>query len=241
MQFYFIRHAQSENNLLWIETGSHDGRSADPDLTPTGRKQAETLAQYLQAPAAVPKSPTGLDLQNIGGFHFTHLYCSLMLRAVVTGTVVARATGLPLVAWEDVHETGGMHCKDETTGGRVGLPGKNRSYFESHFPDLVLPPSLGEEGWWNRPFEENEERPQRARRVLRELLDKHGNTEDRVAIISHGGFYNQLMRAILDLPEAGTFGFTLNNTAIARIDFENDWIWAVYLNRVDHLPRDLIT
>jgi len=193
------------------------------------------LAQHLQAPSApASESPTGLDLQNRGGFRFTHLYCSLMLRAVITGSIVAQAIGLPLVAWQDLHETGGMHCKDETTGGRLGLPGKNRSYFENHFPDLVLPPSLGEEGWWNRPFEEDEERPQRARSVLQELLNRHANTEDRVAIISHGGFYHQLMGTIdpqcpVDQPLA------------TRIDFESDWIWAVYLNRVDHLLRDLIT
>ena len=33
MRFYFIRHAQSENNRLWAETGTAEGRRIDPTLT----------------------------------------------------------------------------------------------------------------------------------------------------------------------------------------------------------------
>lgn len=241
MQLYFIRHGQSENNLLWTRTASSEGRSVDPDLTPFGQRQAELLAQFLAQgdPTAVNFPP--YDPQNIGGFGITHLYCSLMLRAVATGTIVAQTLDLPLVAWEEVHEEGGIHQQDKETGEHIGLPGKNRAYFETQYPSLVLPESLGEEGWWNRPFEAYEERPLRARRFLRDFLAKHSGTEDRVAIVSHGGFYNQLLRAILDLPDERTCWFALNNAAITRVDFGDEEAVFTYLNRVDYLPRKLVT
>jgi hypothetical protein len=49
------------------------------------------------------------------GFHITHVYCSLMERAVATGHRVAEALDLPLLGWIDIHETGGMFLYDEET------------------------------------------------------------------------------------------------------------------------------
>ncbi len=247
MQFYFIRHGQSENNYLWDRTGSNQGRSQDAELTPVGRQQTEILAQFLRRadPSAVAH---GRDSQNAAGFGITHLYSSLMVRAVATGTLVADALGLPLVAWMDAHETGGIYLEDDQTGeragqpgGRVGQPGKGRSYFETHYPGLVLPESLDEAGWWNRPFEEPEQRPVRAQHFLRDLLERHGNSDDRVAVVSHGAFYNHLLATLLKMPERGNLWFVLNNTAITRIDFCAEGIDVVYLNRADFLPKELIT
>ena len=241
MQLYFIRHGQSENNLLWAETGSVRGRSDDPGLTDTGRLQAERLAELLSRPGQPSFVPAEYDGQNVTGFEITHIYCSLMRRAIETGSIVARALHLSLVAWEDVHEVGGIHWSEDEGGEPVGQPGKNRAYFEEHYPHLRLPDSLGEEGWWNRPFEALEERPKRAERFLRELLARHGETRDRVAVVSHGGFYNHLMRAILDLPPEGELWFSINNAAITRVDFAPEGIWMQYTNRVDHLPGELVT
>jgi 2,3-bisphosphoglycerate-dependent phosphoglycerate mutase len=246
MQFYFIRHGQSENNLLWQRTGSGEGRSEDPELTDVGRQQAHLLAQYLRGPDPAP-TMQGRDLQNVGGFGVTHLYTSLMVRAVATGTIVARALDLPLVAWEETHERGGIHRRDEGTDERIGQPGHNRAYFEAHYPDLVLPESLGETGWWNRPYEEPEQSLARAQCFLRELLKRHGRTEDRVAVISHGGFYNYLLTNLLMLPELDRVWFVLHNGAITRIDFRDPEaegvrpIALVYTNRVDYLPSQLVT
>ena len=240
MQLYFIRHGQSENNALWLNTGSHIGRNEDPGLTKVGHQQAEFLAQFL---SYADPNITGDDrgIQNVAGFSITHLYSSLMLRAVATGTIIARALDLPLVAWEDVHEWGGIYLHDEETDERIGLPGRNRPCFEQHFPDLVLPDSLGEAGWWNRPFEEPELRLPRAKRVLHDLLERHGHTDDRVTVVSHGGFYNYLLAAILNMPGREGYRFAINNAAISRIDFHDENIWLNYLNRVDFLPKELIT
>ncbi|HZY43010.1 MAG TPA: histidine phosphatase family protein [Anaerolineae bacterium] len=239
MEFYFIRHGQSENNLLYDTTGASNGRRDDPELTVTGERQAALLAQYLRRADSVSthQSP---DRLNLAGFGITHLYTSLMVRAIATGTVVARALNIPLVAWQDLHETGGIFNEDPQTGARTGQPGKNRAELAARYPDLVLPVSLGAMGWWNRPFEEREQRPARAERFVRELLERHGGKQDRVAVISHGGFYNVLLRTIFKIERTECW-FGLNNASITRLDFDGENVLLVYMNRVDYLPKELVT
>lgn len=240
MQLYFIRHGQSENNLLWETTGSETGRSHDPELTDIGHKQAQAMANFVSRPVTNFSEDERYRL-NRAGFGFTHLYCSLMVRAVATGVVVAQSARLPLTAWVDLHEGGGIYLQQEDTGELNGLPGKARSYFETHYPGLVLPENLDEKGWWNRPFEEKEERLPRANRVLTELLKRHGGTDHRVAVISHGGFYNYFLTAVMGFDDDLPTWFSLNNTAITRIDFYDQRVNIVYTNRLDFLPGELIT
>jgi len=242
MQLYFIRHGQSENNQLWARTGTNEYRNEDPDLTETGRQQAQRLAEFLAAPGIDQgELPPQYDVLNTYGFDLSHLYCSPMIRAIETGQAIARAVGLPLVVWKDLHEVGGIHLADPETGEPLGLPGKSRDYFTENYPSLVLPETMAADGWWNRPFEAREERPARARRFLAELLARHGGSQDRVAVVSHGGFYNYFVRAILEMPPANSPWFSCNNTAITRIDFEAERTWLCYTNRVDFLPPDLVT
>ena len=241
MQLYYIRHGQSANNLLWEQTGSSKGRSLDAELTETGRRQAELVAQFLtqlDPPAIVQKN----DVYNAAGFGITHFYSSLMERAVATGSIIAQALSLPLVAWEDLHEVGGIYQEDEQTGERIGQPGKARAYFQMHYPRLVLNgPGAYEAGWWDRPHEELDQASARARRFLHDLRARHGENNDRVAVISHGAFYNTLLRTMLEMPTESQCWFMLNNAAISRFDFYRDRIELVYLNRLDHLPPDLVT
>jgi len=244
MQLYFIRHGESANNALYTRTGSSAGRHEDPELTETGQQQARYLAHFL----ARPYTPSGYDPHNRQGFGLTHLYTSLMQRAVATGLPVAAALDLPLVAWEVIHEHGGIFVHDEETGERTGLPGADRDFFSNQFPTLVLPEDFPEGGWWNRPFEESAAVTDRAHQFLTDLLERHGDTEDRVAIISHGRFYQGFLAAVLgaSLPETGRediqeIWFAINNVAITRIDFHNTRANPVYFNRVDFLPDHLIT
>jgi 2,3-bisphosphoglycerate-dependent phosphoglycerate mutase len=240
MQFYYVRHAQSENNLLWATDGPRADRSQDPELTQTGEAQAEQLAHFLSRGPGAP--PDAYDPHNLEGFGITHLYCSLMIRAVVTGTYVAEALGIPLVARCDLHETGGIFVEGED-GEPQGRPGKPRSYFERHYPDLVLPDALDEDGWWNRSFEDHEERQARAEHVAEWLLSEHGETDHRVALVSHGGFYNHLLAALLNWERGDDYWFLLNNAAITRIDVdpETHTTSVIYTNRVDFLSPELVT
>lgn len=241
MQLYFIRHAQSTNNLLWEQTSASNGRSMDPELTEKGWRQARRLAKFLRENQS-PRPTDTHNSQNGYGFGLTHLYSSLMVRAVATGSQVAQVLNMPLNGWLDLHEEGGIYMNDPVSGEPVGYPGKTQAYFAANYPGLILQEGLATEGWWNRPYEPPVERLERAMRFKDELLSKHGNTNDRVAVFSHGGFYNVFMRHILGIPaEADNLWFVLNNTAITRIDFSADEMIVVYMNRAEFLSADLIT
>lgn len=242
MQLYFIRHGQSENNLLYDQTGTWDSRNEDPELTPVGRQQAQCLAQRLarRVDDFVPYHRR--DHTNATGFGLTHLYTSLMIRAVATGAPAAQAMGLPLIAWPDVHETGGIYLDDPVTGQPIGLPGKTRADFESRYANLILPDWLDHQGWWNcRPVETEEDKSARVQRFLAELQARHGGTADRVGVVTHGAFYNRTLAALFNIPYREGQWFGLNNTAITRIDFDEHETVVVYMNRTDHLPRELVT
>ncbi len=255
MLLYVIRHAQSANNDLYTRTGGSVGRTADPPLTEVGHRQAQLLAAFL---TAAPPEPDGDSPPLIGeystrhdrrGFGLTHLYCSLMTRAIQTAGYVAGATGLPLTALAEIHERGGLHEVDEATGEDSGVPGPNRAYFQTQFPRLLLPDELGEVGWWNRPKETLEESAPRARATWERLLARHRDTADRVAVFTHAGFFQSLMTALfttdntLSAPHLNTsrMGFGMSNTAVTRFDVEEETIILRYLNRIDFLPDELIT
>lgn len=208
MKLFFIRHGQSASNATWDASGIRRVRIDDPALTDVGRAQAGQVAENLGAWPDPEWHPTGI----------TRVYTSLMLRAVATGAIVAPALGAPLVAWVDTHEVGGLYVEDEATSAFVSRPGKGRAFFARQFPQLSLPPELGDAGWWFRPFEDDDARPARARRVWESLLARHA--EDTVALITHLGFYNQIMAIALGLPppHRSQVWFDLDNGAITCLD-----------------------
>jgi 2,3-bisphosphoglycerate-dependent phosphoglycerate mutase len=248
MQLYYIRHAQSANNALWASTGTAEGRHPDPPLSTVGIRQLPHLAALLAYADAEAPAPAG-DPANRRGFALTHLYTNLMERAILTASAIADATGLALEGWTDLHEHGGIWEAGAESETRRGLPGPGRSELAGRYPHLVLAADVAEDGWWNRPYEEEDELFVRAHRFLDALVERHGADDDRIAVVSHAGFYHAVLRAILGLPSAypveenGNLPvfFGLNNAGITRIDFREDRRAIVYLNRLDHLPAELIT
>lgn len=247
MELYFIRHGQSVNNAGWNDPQYKE--HPDPYLTEVGIAQAEHLAKYLKEKQYITNDKVW-NIQNQYGFGFTHIYTSLMERAVATAAPTVRALGtVPFTAWVDIHEEGGMYAREETDNF-TGLSGKPRSFFEKSFPELNLPDDYDESGWWNRPFEAEEERQLRADKVLAELIARHGDRdgqpEQRIAFVSHGGFFVRLISAMLKLPwRQGAHDkkswFLLNNCSISRFDFRKDEILVAYLNRTEHLPAHLVS
>jgi 2,3-bisphosphoglycerate-dependent phosphoglycerate mutase len=238
MQLYFIRHAQSANNKLYEESGQWNGRDTDPELTELGHAQARRLAAHVAcANGELPRR----DFMNRSKFGFTHLYSSLMVRALATASYLSEALNLPLIASEDWHEGGGIFVIDEETGERSGRPGRTRSELAARFPHAQLPETLDESGWWNRPHESVELQARRARRVIYDLIERHGAADDRVAVVSHGGFYNFVLAELLGIQAENGFWFSINNTGITRFNFEPEGIGLAYANRLEHLPTDLIT
>jgi len=246
MELYFIRHGQSQNNANWLNPNYME--SPDPELTEKGIEQARCLAEFFAKNQPI-KAQSEWNAQNRHGFGLTHIYTSLMSRAVSTAAPTARALGTPFAAWKEIHEEGGIYSRDDKAN-RIGLPGKPRSYFETHFPELALPKQYDESGWWNRPFEADDERQPRADQFFIDLLERHGDRDNtpahRVAIYSHGGFFVHLVCAMLKLPWRQASNnlkswFLLNNGSISRFDIYKNELTVCYINRTDHLPDHLIT
>lgn len=227
MLLYFIRHAQSANNALFLETGGRVGRTADPGLTELGQLQAKLLADYLKE----KKSEFGVE----------HIYTSLMQRAILTAQPTADALGLSLEGIVDLHETGGVYLENEMSGEPIGQPGASRKELEKKFPRLVLPESLNGDGWWNRPYESAEERPVRAARVVEWLMQQHPNPSERIMVFSHFGFFNYFLWAVFGQLRPPNAEFYVMNTSITCFEFLPEEKAALYVNRIDHLPLETIT
>jgi 2,3-bisphosphoglycerate-dependent phosphoglycerate mutase len=257
MELYFIRHGQSVNNANWNNAEFQE--SPDPTLTEIGHEQAQILADFLKKHQTITDHKDW-NIQNRYGFGLTHIYTSLMERAAFTAAPLAQALDVPLLAWKEIHEEGGIYSREDKRStlqsGRAdkanirGLPGRPRSFFMQNFQTLVLPDDMDETGWWNRPYEGDEERQPRADQVFAELLARHkdqkGQPEHRVAFVSHGGFFMRLMCAMLKLPwRQAAHGlrswFALNNCSISRFDIYGDELSIAYINRTDYLPDHLIT
>ena len=245
MQLYFIRHGQYTNN---VRDGDLTPRSSDPELTEKGVRQAELLAEFLAASAPGNWDP-GDDPLNRRGFDLTHLYCSLMKRAIHTGNIIAQRLNLPLFLMPEAHEVGGVFLETlvndvVTVNEEYGV---DEGFLATNYPNLILTQPIPRSGWW-RGGKENDNLPQkRAQKVLDWLRQRHASTDDRVAIVTHGGFYNHLLRAMLHIspeePDNRKLGYRLvyNNCAISRFDLTEDRVYMVYHNRAEYLPDDLIT
>jgi 2,3-bisphosphoglycerate-dependent phosphoglycerate mutase len=236
MRLYFIRHGQSVNNHLWDTTGTDEYRSEDPVLTLAGWEQARFVAVHLRDAAEPWDGKQGQD-----GFGITHLYCSPMYRALTTGNEIATALDLPLSIWTDWHEGGGMYLLDRETGKYIEKPGMTRDEIVTLFPRAIPDEHIRDNGWWNRPYETHDLRIQRARRVTAALIDRHGGTQDRVAVVGHGGFYVRFAAALMNIDDTRPLWLRMNNTGISRFDFGEREFALVFHNLITHLPARLVT
>ena len=217
----------------------------DPPITELGQQQAKILAQHLATgstqdlfPGAVLDTARARERK---GYGITSLFCSPMLRSLQTADPIMEALGLIPQVWVDIHERGGMFLDYGEGRGSVGYPGMTRSEILAKYPDYQLPPGITEEGWWNRDREDLPTASGRAIRVAEELVAM-SDTEDRVAIISHGTFLNILFKALLDQLPGNHIYYRHNNTGISRISIQKGSMTEVlWLNRLDHLPSDMVS
>jgi 2,3-bisphosphoglycerate-dependent phosphoglycerate mutase len=267
MILYLIRHAQSANNALAEKIRAAAGefdelsyddyrlnRSPDPTLTEIGFKQAEILATYLKS--AQPKHRAGFDDPGdvepgeFSGnpFGISRLYCSAMLRTLQTARPMAEALGLSPRIWVDIHEHGGMFDNTGENGAAVGYPGLTRVQLAEQFPTCEIPQQVSDEGWWFGAEEDLASCQGRAIRVAAEINQMAVEHKDeRIALISHGTFLDQLLKALTGRLPGHEFHYGLYNTSITRLDLTRSIHTGLpftvirYTNRVDHLSPDLIT
>ena len=246
MKLLLIRHAQSGNNLLWEQTGSNRDRSPDPGITDLGRRQADAVAQALAAPSGRYPRPT-------------HLYTSLMLRAVQTAAPIAEALDLPLRVEPDIYEDHGPVEHDRSHPGAdveegtdlpygerwMPHPGAGRADLAALSPRLVLPDHAGPEGWWTGPVETLDGVRVRAAGVAAWVRETFADDPDAVpALVTHGTFIHHLTAALLDIGAMSGW-FMVNNTAVSAFTpspapFGPGFL-AHWVNRVDHLDADQVT
>lgn len=244
MELYLIRHGQSTNNAL----ADMNDRTRDPDLTDLGRQQAEFVAKHLTngiSPEVVKVNgveDTHASLKR--GFDITKLYCSAMRRALQTAKPISEALGLTPEVWVDIHEKGGIFLDHGQEKGCMGYPGMTRSEILAEFPDYQLPDQITEDGWWNNGCEDWPGCHGRAINVVYQLrhMAGNGNGDERIALVSHGGFMDALLKALCNQLPSKHIWYHHFNTAITRIDFREDGGLSLrYLNRVEHLSPEYIS
>ena len=242
-ELYLIRHGQSQNNAFAAESKANardeTPRTSDPSLTPAGYDQAKCVARYLAGKADKTDVRDGTPVE--GGHGIDKLYTSAMLRALQTALPIAHALELTPEIWLDIHEEGGIWLDHGDGRGPIGHPGMTRTEIAARFPGFEMPEPITEAGWWNRPFETRHDLVRRAARVAEDVRRRVAGQESRVAIVSHGTFISLLTQHLLLGQYVPNIRFSNHNTGISRIDFDGDSVMLRYLNRIDHLPMDLVT
>lgn len=218
MELYLIRHGQSTNQTA----DSPDGRVFDPGLTELGERQAVLLAQFLSS---------GKERATAAEHTVTSLFCSPMWRALQTTRPLSEALEQEPAVWVDVHE---QVLAAET------FAGSSRERIRAAFPDYKLPDDITQDGWWNRARESRSACMARAIRVADELWARQGSGET-VAIVSHARFLDALLKAFLRQLPGYEYWHHHYNTAVSRLGLDGERLDIRYLNRVDHLPQDLVS
>jgi broad specificity phosphatase PhoE len=225
MRLFIIRHAQSTNNAL----DDPRGRVSDPALTSLGRRQAQVLAEHVRSHA--------------DDYAIAHLLVSPMWRALETSRPLADALDLRPQVWVDLHEWGGIYLDHGEQGGVVGYPGKTRDELQRAFPDYEFAPEITEAGWWD-PQAGREHRSGCMARAVR-LLERLRHTfddQETLALVTHGGFIDALVKAILNLLPGEHVYFHQKNTGITCFDLRTPTGADVRcFNRTTHLPPELMT
>ena len=245
-RLYLIRHAQSANNETWDGSDHHPDRHPDPEITAIGHRQAETLGQHLAHPHAEPRQHPFVPAED-RRFGITHVYCSLMTRSILTAEYIAGACDLELEALPDIFEKHGIYDAG-SDGNPRGLPGPGRAYFEQRFPRLGLPREINPDGWWNRPFEDDDAFVERMQKVVTDTRQRLNESDACIAMVVHGDFIDQFVNELMGVERHRhnyanhwVANWAFHNTSISRIDFVDGSHNVVYMNRIDHLPNELVT
>jgi len=208
MDLLLVRHAESEGNALGLMQGLQDFA-----LSERGRAQARRLASWLAA-------------QGIG---WDRAFCSPLLRAHETATIVCEATG---------------HAPPELEPDLVELAagtleGLDRGQMAERFP-LFLQRHVTEIGDFAEFGGESYDAVQiRAQRLLERLSAGHRASSGKLLLVGHGGFHFQLLKLLICLPVPRICIVRMSNACATMVHlrdrrgtFMGELMW--------HVPVDLM-
>jgi broad specificity phosphatase PhoE len=149
---------------------AHDAATPDWDLSRRGVQQARLTGGRLV------------------GARLTHIVSSPLLRALATAHIIAEAIDQQTVdVWPDLRE-----------GSDDAYRGVSRGVIEARFPRALLPARMPTDGWLC-VGDTYASFAARCRRVLDEFSARFA-ADDRVLVVTHGGFANHLLHALLHMP-----------------------------------------
>jgi broad specificity phosphatase PhoE len=208
MDLLLVRHAESEGNALGLMQGHQDF-----PLSEQGRGQALRLGSWLAAQ----------------GIRWDHAYCSPLLRAHETATIVCDANGHPAPELEpDLMEL-----------AAGTLEGLDRGQMAERFP-LFLQRRVTEIGDFAEFGGESYDEVQiRAQRLLDRLVAAHRAAETKLLLVGHGGFHFQLLKLLICLPVPRICIVRMSNACASMVHlrerrgtFMGELMW--------HVPVDLM-
>ena len=128
----------------------------------------------------------------------TKIYASTLTRAKETASFLSASTGIPVIFDEDLMEF--------NNGLLAGLSRKEADEKYPIIPDLPVDQAV-------YGMESMLAFRQRAERALKRIVTEN-NSDDTVAVVSHGGMINQLYHALLGLPVESDFFFCTGDTGV---------------------------
>lgn len=164
MILFCVRHGESDYNV----EGRIQGRSNRPQLSELGRAQSRAAAEVLAV--------AGIEA----------IYASPLRRAWQTAELIARRTGLPLVADARLAEVDVGDFQEQM-----------RSELDRRFPEELARWSSGDPDARLPGGESRRELAARGREALAAVAASgHG----RAAVVSHGGLLVTTIKSLLDIP-----------------------------------------
>jgi broad specificity phosphatase PhoE len=141
-------------------------------------------------------------LRDVG---ITQILSSPLLRALDTAAIIARLLGNAAVqVWPELREG----FSDRHTGPSAGE-------LAARYPGIVLPAGFAETGWAHGG-DTYELMLARCRQALERLPAEFG-PDERVLLVTHGGFGNHLLHILLQIPSTAPAWFEMDYCAISRV------------------------
>ncbi|MGO5579792.1 histidine phosphatase family protein [Streptococcus milleri] len=155
MNLLFVRHGK--------DSAQHRGGWSQLDLLPEGKREAETLANYLA--------------QHKENYHFTKVITSDLKRAETTAMILAEKLQLPLEKVRDLRET-----------NNGDLAGMLNSEADQKFPHLYFRSLAMDEHYPNG--ESSIEFYQRIKTWFQLFLQENNDSAETQIVVTHGGVIN---------------------------------------------------